>query len=252
MNDYSNFESDVFSCTYEEQTAVICLKSESFRMAMDSSLMLEMLECLNTVEVDQAVKGVLIRHTATYERVEVLKEFIESIQKESGYVQKEMYVTRFGNTVKRLTLVLNDFSKPIVVGLLGQVPIDSFGYFLACDYRVASDDLAIEFPGLQIGVTPAGAAPFFMKRQLGATRTLQLLTSGKSLSADEAKELCMVSEVVPAEQLKAAGLAKLNEFYKIPGSTLNYTKQLVRPRTHELEEHFELCSRLMWNSIIDN
>jgi len=252
MKDYSNYESDVFSCTYEGQTAVICLKSESFRMGMDSSLMRDLLECFNAIEVVQDIKGVLMLHTATYERVEVLKEFIQSIQKESGYVKKEMCVTRFGNTVKRLTLALNNFSKPSVVGILGQVPIDSFGYYLACDYRVASDDLSIEFPGLKIGVTPAGAASFFMKRQMGATKTQQLLTTGKSLSAEEAKELCMVSEIVPREQIKAAGLTQLEEFYKIPGSTLNYTKQLVRPRTHELEEHFELCSRLMWNSIIDN
>lgn len=252
MSDYSNYDSEVFSCTYEGETAVICIKAESFRMAMDASMMHNMLDCLNTIEVDQDIKGVLMLHTASYERVEVLKEFIKSIQKESGYVKKEMGVTRYGNAVKRLTLALNDFSKPLVVAILGQVPIDSFGYFLACDYRVASDDLSIEFPGLQIGVTPAGAATFFMKRQLGSTKTLQILTTGKSISAQEAKELCMVSEVVPGEQLKAAGLAKLEAFYQIPGSTLNYTKRLVRPRTHELEEHFELCSRLMWNSIIDN
>ena len=252
MNDYSNFETEVFSCNYEGQTAVICLKSESFRMAMDASMMHDMLECLNAIEIDRDIKGVLMLHTATYERVEVLKKFIKSIQKESGYVQKEMGVARYGSAVKRLTLALNDFSKPIVVGMLGQVPIDSFGYFLPCDYRVASDDLSIEFPGLQIGVTPAGAASFFMKRQLGSTKTLQLLTTGKSISAEEAKNLCLISEIVPREQLKTAGLAQLEEFYKIPGSTLNYTKQLVRPRTHELEEHFELCSRLMWNSIIDN
>ena len=48
-------------------------------------------------------------------------------------------------------------------------------------------------------------------------------------------------------------IAKLEEFYKVPGaSTLNLTKQLVRPKTYELEEHFEMTSRLMWNSIIDD
>lgn len=251
MNDYSNYDSEIFSCVYEGQSAVICLKSESFKMAMDASMMHELIECLNAIEVEQGIKGVLLMHTANYERVDVLRDFIKTIQKESGYVQKEMGVARYGNMVKRLTLVINDFSKPFVVAIKGRVPIDSFGYYLACDYRVASDDLSIEFPGLQIGVTPAGAASFFMKRQLGSTKTLQLLTTGKSLSAQESLDLCMVSELVAEGQLKAAGLAQLEEFYQIPGSTLNYTKQLVRPRTHELEEHFELCSRLMWNSIID-
>ncbi len=252
MSDYSNYDSDVFSCTYEGQTAIICLKSESFKMAMDASKMHEMLECLNAIELDKEIKGILALHTAEYERIEVLQDFITSIQSHTGYVQKEMGVTRYGNAVKRLTLAINEFSKPSVVAIRGQVSIDSFGYFLACDYRIAASDLSIEFPGLKIGVTPAGAVSFFMSRQLGATKAMELMMDGKAISADEAKKLCLVSEVVTEEELKAASLAKLESMYDIPGSILNLTKQLTRPKTYELEEHFEMASRLMWNSIIDN
>lgn len=252
MNNYSNYESDVFSCTYEGQTAVIYLKSESFKMAMDASKMHDMLECLNSIELDDNIKGLLTIHETEYERIEVLKDFIQSIQKRSGYVQKEMGVTRYGNAVKRLTLAINEFSKPSVVAFQGKVSIDAFGYFLACDYRVAADDLSVEFPGLQIGVTPVGAVAFFMTRQLGATQTMEILMAGKPISAHEAKELCLVSEVVSDAQLKSASLAKLEEMYQVPGSTLNLTKQLTRPKTYELEEHFDMSSRLMWNSIIDN
>ncbi len=181
------------------------------------------------------------------------QEFIKSIQDKSGYVQKEMGVTRYVIAVKRLTLATNEFSKPSVVGIHGKIAIDSFGCFLACDYRVATDEISIEFPALELGVVPAGAVSFFMMRQLGATRTMEILMQGKTILADEAKEMCLVSEVTSKEQLKAACIAKLEEFYKVPGaSTLNLTKQLVRPKTYELEEHFEMTSRLMWNSIIDD
>ncbi len=251
MNDYSNFDSDVFSCFYEGQTAIISLKSESFKMAMDTSKMHEMLECLNAIEIDKSIRGILTIHTAEYERIEVLKNFIKSIQDNTGYVQKEMGVTRYGNAIKRLTLAINEFSKPNVVAVQGKVSIDSFGYFLACDYRIASENLSIEFPGLQLGVTPAGAVSFFMNRQMGSTRTMEVLMAGKSISAHKARELCLVSEVVSEQQLKEASLAKLEEMYQIPGSTLNLTKQLTRPKTYELEEHFEMSSRLLWNSIID-
>ena len=102
-----------------------------------------------------------------------------------------------------------------------------------------------------MGVTPVGAVSFFMSRQLGSTKTLQLLMDGKDINAQEAQNLCLVSEVVAADQLKQAGLAKLEEFYKIPGLTLNLTKQLVRPKTYELEEHFEQSVRLMWHAVVD-
>lgn len=253
MNDYSNYDGDIFSCVYEGQTAVIYFKSESYIMAMNASKMHELLECLNAIEVDNNIKGLLTLHASEYERVAMTQEFIKSIQDKSGYVQKEMGVTRYGNAVKRLTLATNEFSKPSVVGIHGKIAIDSFGCFLACDYRVATDEISIEFPALELGVVPAGAVSFFMMRQLGATRTMEILMQGKTILADEAKEMCLVSEVTSKEQLKAACIAKLEEFYKVPGaSTLNLTKQLVRPKTYELEEHFEMTSRLMWNSIIDD
>ncbi|WP_198265331.1 enoyl-CoA hydratase/isomerase family protein [sulfur-oxidizing endosymbiont of Gigantopelta aegis] len=252
MKDYSDFDSEIFSCQYEGETAVICLKAESFRMAMDASKMHEMLDCLNTIEVDKNIKGILTLHTAEYERIELLQTFIKSIQKKSGYVQKEMGVTRYGNAVKRLTLAINEFSKPNIVAIRGQVSIDSFGFFLACDYRIAADDLCIEFPGLKIGVTPVGAVSFFMNRQLGMTKTMEILQNGETIDAQEANSLSLVSEVVSGDDLKATCLAKLDAMYQVPGATLSLTKQLVRPKTYELEEHFDVSSRLMWHSIIDN
>ena len=252
MKDFSNYNSEVFSCTYNEQTAVICLKEECYKLANHVSHVHELLDCINSIEMDQNIKGVLVQHKADFERVEELKCFIQSIQKQSGYVKKEMGVTRYGNSIKRITLALNDFSKPIVIGINGKVAIDSFGYFLPCDYRIATDNLCIEFPGLEIGITPMGAVPFFMKRQLGTTKTMELLMSGKSLSASEALELSLVSQVVAKEDLTEACMNKLHEFYQVPGQTLNFTKQLVRPKTYELEEYFEMASRLIWNSIIDD
>ncbi len=252
MNNFSNYNSDVFSCTFEEKTAVICLKQESYKIANEVTHVHDLLDCLNTLEIDQNIKGVLIQNKASYERDAELQDFIQSIQKESGYVRKEMGVTRYGNSIKRITLALNDFSKPIVFSINGKVTIDSFGYFLACDYRIAAEDMSIEFPGLKIGVTPTGAVPFFLKRQLGTTKAMELLMSGHNIAAAEAKDLCLISEVVADDELKQACMSKLHEFYKIPGQTLNFTKQLVRPKTFELEEYFEVSTRLMWNSIIND
>lgn len=52
---------------------------------------------------------------------------------------------------------------------------------------------------------------------------MELLMSGKSLTAEEAKELSLVSQVVSEEKLDEACWTKLNEFYQVPGQTLNFT-----------------------------
>lgn len=252
MNDYSNYESDVFSCRYDGDTAIICLKANSFKMTTDPHHFHDMLDCMNSIEVDNKIKGILALHTVKFERIENMETFIRSIQKESGYVQKEMGVTRYGNSVKRLTLAINDFSKPCVVGVMGQVAIDAFGFFMACDQRVAAEDLSIEFPGLEIGVTPMGAVALFMSRQMGSTKALEILMSSDPVKAEEARELGFVTTVVAQDKVEEECRRRLEEMYKVPGATLSLTKQLIRPKTYELEEHFELSSRLMWSSIVDN
>ncbi len=252
MTDYSDFESDVFSCKYEDETAVICLKADSFKLTTDPHHFHDMLECMNSIEVDEKIKGILALHTVRFERIKNMQTFIQSIQKESGYVQKEMGVTRYGNSVKRLTLAINDFSKPCVVGIQGQTVIDAFGFFMACDQRIAGEDLSIEFPGLDIGVTPMGAVAFYMSRQMGANKALEILMSKDPVNAEEAKQLGFVTTVVPTEQVKEECRKRLEEMYKVPGVTLSLTKQLIRPKTYELEEHFELSSRLLWSSIVDS
>ncbi|MCK5697151.1 MAG: enoyl-CoA hydratase/isomerase family protein [Gammaproteobacteria bacterium] len=252
MTDYSNYDSNIFSCTYEGQTAVIYFKSESFMMAMDANVMSEVLDCLNSIEMDKNIKGLLTMHATENKRIAMIQKFIKSIQDLSGYVQKEMAVTRYGNAMKRLTLAINDFSKPSVVGVHGEIAIDSFGYFLACDYRIASDDLCIEFPGLELGIVPAGAVSLYMERQLGATKALEILMAGECIVADQAKELSLITKITTKDQLRSDCLAQLEKFYKIPGNaTHNLTKKLIRPHSYELEEHFEMSSRLMWNSIVD-
>jgi len=253
MTDFSNYDSKIFSCTYEGQTAVMYFKSESFMVMMDAVVIREILDCLNSIERDKKIKGLLTMHATENNRIEMVQNFIRSIQDESGYVQKERAVIRYGNAVKRLTMAINDFSKPSVVGIHGQVSIDAFGYFLACDHRIAADNLSVEFPGLKLGIVPAGAVTLFMSRQAGATRTLEVLMAGKTILAKRAKKLALISQISTKEQLREDCLAKLEEFYQVPGNaTLNMTKRLIRPKTHELEEHFEMSSRLMWNSIVDS
>jgi len=252
MTDFSNYDSKVFSCTYEGQTAVMYFKSESFLTIMNAEVLREILDCLNSIERDKKIKGLLTMYATEKNRVERVQNFISSIQDQSGYVQRERAVIHYGNIVKRLTMAINNFTKASVVGIHGQVSIDAFGYFLACDHRIAADDLSVEFPGLKLGIVPAGAVSLFMSRQMGATKTLEVLMAGKTILVEQAKELAMISQISTKEQLRENCMAKLEEFYQVPGSaTLNMTKQLIRPRSHELEEHFEMSSRLMWKSIVD-
>jgi enoyl-CoA hydratase/carnithine racemase len=251
MKDFEGYDSNIFSCSQEGETAIIYLKKEAFRMSINASYLQDMLECINKIERDETIKGLLMINLEDFNGIENFENFIQAIKNESGYVKKEMAVARFGNTIKRLTMSINEFIKPTVVCVQGDVAVGHFGFFMAFDYRIASDNMQIEFPALKMGITPTGATSFYFARQLGPTLAAELLLSGKTISAEDAYAYGIVSKLVPKAELKVAALKKLEELYEIPALGYSMTKQMVNPQKHELENYFERSTRAMWSTIID-
>lgn len=72
---------------------------------------------------------------------------------------------------------------------------------IACDIRVASDHAKIGLPELNLSVIPGAGGTQRLARLIGKARALDLILTGEWLSAAEAKEIGLVSAVVPAEDL---------------------------------------------------
>jgi 3-hydroxyacyl-CoA dehydrogenase/enoyl-CoA hydratase/3-hydroxybutyryl-CoA epimerase len=77
---------------------------------------------------------------------------------------------------------------------------------LACDYRVGADDgrLSLGLPEVMLGVHPGFGGTVRMPRLIGAPAALDLMLTGKSLRAVEARKLGLVDRLVPREQLADA------------------------------------------------
>jgi len=78
---------------------------------------------------------------------------------------------------------------------------------LACDYRVASDDrdTRLGLPEVMLGIHPGWGGTVRLPRLIGGFNALtQVILTGAPISAQKAKKLGMVDEVVPLRQLKRA------------------------------------------------
>jgi enoyl-CoA hydratase len=74
---------------------------------------------------------------------------------------------------------------------------------LACDFAVASDNAKLGQPEVSLGVTPGFGGSTRLSRRVGLARSIQLLASGEQLSAEAAKAMGLVNEVVPQAELRA-------------------------------------------------
>src|SRR5213082_2756480 len=84
---------------------------------------------------------------------------------------------------------------------------------LACDWRVASDDPAtrIGLPETTLGLIPAWGGCTRLPRMIGAEKAAEVIVKGKLYSAQEAKQLGLVDEIVSHEKLLDAERKKLRD-----------------------------------------
>jgi 3-hydroxyacyl-CoA dehydrogenase/enoyl-CoA hydratase/3-hydroxybutyryl-CoA epimerase len=84
---------------------------------------------------------------------------------------------------------------------------------LACDWRVASDDPAtrIGLPETTLGLIPAWGGCTRLPRLIGAEKAAEVIVKGKLYSAQEAKQLGLVDEIVSREKLLEASRKKLRD-----------------------------------------
>jgi 3-hydroxyacyl-CoA dehydrogenase/enoyl-CoA hydratase/3-hydroxybutyryl-CoA epimerase len=77
---------------------------------------------------------------------------------------------------------------------------------LACRYRIASDDPAtrLGFPEIQLGIHPGFGGTLRSIRLLGPLAALDLMLTGRSLSARQAAKIGLVDYAVPQRQLDNA------------------------------------------------
>jgi enoyl-CoA hydratase/carnithine racemase len=106
---------------------------------------------------------------------------------------------------------LRDFPKPVIAALNGITMAGGLELTMCCDIVLASEDAQIGDAHANFGVYPGAGGAAILPRVLPLNVAKYLLFTGKTLSAQEMKNLGLVNEVHPADQLQqaAADLAEL-------------------------------------------
>ena len=130
---------------------------------------------------------------------------------------------------------------PIIAAVNGPAAGAGFSLALACDIRIASENAFFACAYGRIGASPDGGMTYFLPRIIGPSKALELLLNDPNLSAQDALEAGLVSEVVGPDELmdrareKAAKLASKAPHY------VRMAKKLVGVSLdNSLAEHLQL------------
>jgi 2-oxoglutaroyl-CoA hydrolase len=95
-------------------------------------------------------------------------------------------------------------SKPVIARLEGYVLGIGLELALACDFRLAADDVQLGLPEVTIGMIPGSGGTQRLARMVGLGRAKDLVMRGRRIAADEALALGLVTAVVPKDGLNGA------------------------------------------------
>ncbi|MEM1402920.1 MAG: enoyl-CoA hydratase [Pseudomonadota bacterium] len=92
-------------------------------------------------------------------------------------------------------------SKPVIAAINGPVAGGGLGMALACDIRVACDDAKFSLAFARLGLCPEWGMSYFLPRLVGEQKAKELFWLAPRLSAEEAFDLGLVSELVARDAL---------------------------------------------------
>ncbi|MCJ9753147.1 3-hydroxyacyl-CoA dehydrogenase NAD-binding domain-containing protein [Neorhizobium sp. BETTINA12A] len=104
---------------------------------------------------------------------------------------------------------IEGLSKPVVAALNGAALGGGLEVALACHYRIASPAAQVGLPEVKLGIVPGAGGTQRLPRLIGIPAALDLITSGRSVKAEEALKLGIIDEVVAGDLVEAAISAAL-------------------------------------------
>jgi 2-(1,2-epoxy-1,2-dihydrophenyl)acetyl-CoA isomerase len=133
---------------------------------------------------------------------------------------------------------------PVIAAIQGAAAGGGFGLAISSDLVVAAESATFLMAYTKIGMAPDCSSTYFLPRLVGFKRAMELTLTNRVLSADEACEWGLVTEVVAAEKLSARAEELARSLAQGPTGAFGAAKRLLHSGWNEsLETQMESESR---------
>ena len=117
--------------------------------------------------------------------------------------------------------------KPVIAKLRGFAFGVGLELALACDFRIAADDVELGLPEVKIGMIPGSGGTQRLARMVGLGRAKDMVMRGRRVRAGEALAIGLLTEVVSAAELDAAVASLVEELRALSPLALAMAKRVL-------------------------
>ena len=172
----------------------IILNDEKTYNALSFSTLSHLLKSLKNLNNDKTTKVVILEGLGKgFSAGHNLKE-VRSIKNKANY--KKLF-----NLCSKLMLEIVEGNKPVIAKVHGAAYAAGCQLVASCDLALSSENAIFATPGVNIGLfcsTPMVA----VSRKVSRKKTMKMILTGEPITAKYAKEIGLINDYYPSEQLE--------------------------------------------------
>ncbi len=150
----------------------------------------------------------------------------------------------------RMFRLMDSLGVPTAASVFGSCLGGGCELAIFCDVVIAADNTKIGQPEIQVGVFPPIAAQL-MPRIIGRKAAMDLILTGRVISAQEALQMGLINKVVPADELEEATKEFVKPYLKLSAEVLRLTKKaIVKGLRDDLEPSLSVIEDIYLNELM--
>lgn len=229
----------VVICNKKGNIAVVTIQNPPVN-TLSLEVVQQLIDVLEEIETNNDIAVVII--TGLGKKAFVaggdIKEFPDWMGKGEKYAEmKSLKLQKPLNQIEHL-------SKPTIAAINGLALGGGCELALACDLRVIEEQVSIGLPEITLGLFPGAGGTQRLPRLIGEGKAKEMMFTGKSITAKEAKEIGLVNYITPQGKAlnKAEKIAEDISKFSLPA--LSYMKRAIREGTAvSLQKGLEIEAR---------
>jgi len=189
--------------------------------ALNEETLAEMQEAVSAIKADKNARVLLIKGSGK-------KAFVAGADIEHMSHLTPIQGKAFAEHGMHLFRRLETLDIPVVALVNGYALGGGCELAMSCDFILASDNAKFGQPEVNLGITPGFGGSQRLTRLVGRAMAMELLVTGRSMSAEEGMRRGLVNHVYSQDELLDQGLKLASMIAGKSSSAIQLTKQLVQ------------------------
>jgi len=182
--------------TIEDGVATVVVNRPKVLNALNAETVIEITECFRQLGRDPEVAGVILTGAGA-------RSFVAGADIAELVQDDPMGAKRTAERGQTMCATIEGLRKPVIAAINGFALGGGCELALACTLRVACDKAKIGLPEVTLGIIPGYGGTQRLPRLVGLGRGLEMVLSGKHVTAEEALTIGLVNRVVPPDALQS-------------------------------------------------